>query len=168
MPRPDPSETHAIALAEAIDAAVHLTSLRIAVAESMTDGAIAARLAAAPHASDWFAGGVVTSTVGSKKMLGRDRMVSARAAEEMAVGVSKLKRANLALSVTGVCRAGDQDAQDVGTIFIGVRSPRGEVHVAERRLGGSPDEIVDSAVVAALRLLEARVDALVAHAARVH
>ena len=171
MPSPDPSEAHAIVLAESIAAAVRGTSLRIAVAESLTSGAIAVRLGAAPDSSEWFAGGIVAYMTESKHHvleLGQGPVVSARAAEQMATGVAKLMRANLTLSVTGVGGPDEQDGQEVGTIFIGVHSPRGELHVAERHLGGSPAEIVDSAVVAALRLLEARVHALVQQSARTH
>lgn len=171
MPSPDPSETHAIALAESIAAAVRGTSLRIAVAESLTSGAIAVKLGAAPNSSDWFAGAVVSYMTETKRRVldvGSGPVVSARAAEQMATGVAKLMGANLTLSVTGVGGPDEQDGQEVGTVFIGVHSPHGELHVAERHLGGSPEEIVDSAVVAALRLLEARVHALVQQSARTH
>ena len=76
--------------------------------------------------------------------------------------------ANLTVSITGVGGPDEQDGVEVGTVFIGVHSPHGELHVAERQLGGSPEEIVDSAVVAALRLLEARVHALVQQHTRSH
>ncbi|MET0933308.1 MAG: CinA family protein [Mycetocola sp.] len=171
MPTPDPSEAQAVALAENIAAAVRGTSLRIAVAESLTSGAIAARLGAAPNSSEWFAGGVVAYMTDTKHRvleLGPGPVVSARAAEQMATGVARLMGANLTLAVTGVGGPDEQDGQSVGTVFIGIHSPHGELHVAERQLGGSPEEIVDSAVVAALRLLEARVDALVQQHARPH
>lgn len=171
MPPPDSSEAHAVALAESIAEAVTGSTLRIAVAESLTSGAIAARLGRAPNASEWFAGGVVAFTTEARHRvleLGSGPLISARAAEQMATSVARLLGANLTLSVTGVPGPDEQDGQAVGTIFIGVHSPHGELHVAERQLGGSPDEIVDSAVVAALRLLEARVDALIQQSARSH
>jgi nicotinamide-nucleotide amidase len=94
-------------------------------------------------------------------------VVSARAAEEMASGIAKLTGANLTLSITGVGGPDEQDGREVGTVFIAIRSPHGEIHVAERMLGGSPEEIVESSVVASLRLLDARVEALAAtHNAR--
>ena len=167
----DPSEAQAAFLAESIAEAVDATTLRIAVAESLTSGLLASRLGAAPHSSTWFAGGVVAYTTETKHRVldvGPGPVVSARAAEQMATGVAKLMGANLGLSVTGVGGPDKQDGQDVGTIFIAIHSPRGELHVAERQLGGSPQEIVDSAVVAALRLLEARVNALVHQYARAH
>lgn len=169
MTSPDPSEAQAVALAGSIADAVGGTHLRIAVAESLTSGLLAARLAAATDASTWFAGGVVASmTETAHRVLdvGPGSVVSARAAEQMATGVAKLLGANLSLSVTGVAGPDKQDGQEVGTIFIGIRSPHGELHVAERQLGGSPEEIVDSAIVAALRLLESRVHALVQHGGR--
>ncbi|MBG6238057.1 nicotinamide-nucleotide amidase [Mycetocola sp. CAN_C7] len=169
MPSSNPSETQAIALAESIAAAADGSFLRIAVAESLTRGAIAFRLGGAPNASEWFSGGVVTNTTDAKQRileLGTSPVVSARAAEQMAAGVARLFGANLTVSVTGIQGPDRQDGHDVGTVFIGVHSPHGELHVAERALGGSPDEIVDSAVVAALRLLESRVHALVSSSNR--
>lgn len=169
MPTPDPSEAQAVALAEAIAAAVHGSSLRIAVAESLTSGAIAVRLGAAPNSSEWFVGGVVAYMTETKHRVlevGQGPVVSARAAEQMATGVARLMGANLTLAVTGVGGPDEQDGQPVGTVFISIHSPHGELHVAERQLGGSPGEIVDSAVVAALRLLESRVNALVQQHAR--
>jgi nicotinamide-nucleotide amidase len=171
MTSPDPSEAQAAALAESIAEAVDGTTLRIAVAESLTSGLLASKLGAAPNSTNWFAGGVVAYMTETKHRVldvGPGPVVSARAAEQMATGVAKLLGANLSLSVTGVGGPDKQDGQEVGTIFIGIHSPRGELHVAERQLGGSPQEIVDSAVVAALRLLEARVHALVPHNARSH
>lgn len=171
MTSPDPSDAQAAALAEAIAHAVDGTHLRIAVAECLTSGLLAVRLGAATHSSSWFAGGVVACMTETKHRVlevGPGPVVSARAAEEMATGAAKLLGANLSIAVTGVGGPGKQDGQEVGTIFIGIHSPRGELHVAERQLGGSPEEIVDSAVVAALRLLEARVHALVQPSARAH
>ena len=160
---PQPSE-QASDLAESIAARVEGSSLRIAVAESLTGGQLSMRLAAAPDSSSWFAGGVVaymTETKHRVLSVAPGPVVSARAAEEMASGVARLTGANLTLSVTGVGGPDEQDGREVGTVFIGIRSPHGELYVAERMLGGSPEEIVESAVVASLRLLDARVEALV-------
>ncbi|WP_090712856.1 CinA family protein [Mycetocola miduiensis] len=171
MTSPDPSEAQAAALAESIANAVDGTTFRIAVAESLTGGLLASRLAAAPNSSSWFAGGVVAYMTETKHRVldvGPGPVVSARAAEQMATGVARLLGANLSLSVTGVGGPDKQDGREVGTVFIGIHSPRGELHVAERQLGGSPEEIVDSAIVAALRLLESRVHALVQQNARSH
>ena len=159
------SSGQAVELAESIAARLDGTSLRIAVAESLTGGQLSMRLAAAPNSSSWFAGGLVAYMAETKhRVLGVSPgpVVSARAAEEMAAGIAKLTGANLTLSVTGVGGPDEQDGQGVGTVFIGVRSPHGELYVAERMLGGSPEEIIESAVVASLRLLDSRVDALAA------
>jgi nicotinamide-nucleotide amidase len=150
-------------LARSIAGRVDGSSLRIAVAESLTGGQVCMRLAAAPNSSSWFAGGLVAYMTETKhRVLGVSPgpVVSARAAEEMATGVARLTGANLTLSITGVGGPDEQDGREVGTVFIGIHSPHGELYVAERMLGGSPEEIVESAVVASLRLLDARVDAL--------
>ncbi|GGE88833.1 CinA family protein [Mycetocola zhadangensis] len=150
-------------LAESIAARIEGSTLHIAIAESLTGGQLSMRLAAAANSSSWFAGSLVAYMTETKhRVLGLSPgpVVSARAAEEMAAGIAKLTGANLALSITGVGGPDEQDGCEVGTVFIGLRSPHGEIYVAERMLGGSPEEIVESAVVASLRLLDARVDAL--------
>lgn len=157
------SSTQAAELAESIAERMDGSSLRIAVAESLTGGQLSMHLAASPNSSSWFAGGLVAYMTEIKhRVLGVSPgpVVSANAAEEMAAGIAKLTGANLTLSVTGVGGPDEQDGREVGTVFIGIRSPHGEIHVAERMLGGSPEEIVESAVVASLRLLDARVEAL--------
>lgn len=161
---PDSSLGQAIELAASIAERLDGSTLRIAVAESFSGGQLCKCLAAAPNAASWFAGGLVAYMTETKhRVLGvaPGPVVSARAAEEMAAGVARLTAANLTLAVTGVGGPDEQDGREVGTVFIAIRSPHGDMHVAERLLGGSPEEIVDSAVVASLRLLEARVDALV-------
>ncbi|MFU8948028.1 CinA family protein [Mycetocola zhadangensis] len=172
MSNPDAqsSSDSAAELAESIAARLEGSSLRIAVAESLTGGQLSMRLAAAPNSSNWFSGGLVAYMTETKHRVlnvSPGPVVSARAAEEMASGIAKLTGANLTIGVTGVGGPDEQDGREVGTVFIGVRSPHGEVHVAERMLGGSPEEIVESAVVASLRLLDSRVDALAStHTAR--
>ncbi|GAB3617500.1 CinA family protein [Okibacterium endophyticum] len=156
-------DIHSESLAASIAETIKGSHLRVAVAESLTSGLIATTLGAASGSSEWFLGGVVAYSAEVKhRVLGVSPgpVVSERAAGEMATGVAKLLGANVSLSVTGVGGPDELEGEPVGTVFIGCRSPHGEVHVAKRQLGGEPDEIIASTVVAALRLLESRVHAL--------
>jgi nicotinamide-nucleotide amidase len=102
--------------------------LRMAVAESLTGGMVAARLTSVPGASNWFAGGVVSYGEDVKRSLlgvGPGPVVSAEAAEEMALGVKALLNADIGLSLTGVAGPTIQDDQPVGTVFVGLADDAG-------------------------------------------
>ena len=99
---------------------------RLAVAESLTGGLVAARLTSVAGASGWFAGGLVTYAEEAKRSLLSVRpgpVVSEEAARDMAVGVAKLLGADVGLSLTGVAGPATQDGQPVGTVFVGLSGP---------------------------------------------
>src|SRR5690606_35614303 len=76
----------------------------LAVAESLTGGQVAAAFAAAPGASEWFAGGAVTYTRDAKHTVlavPEGPVVSEAAAQAMASGAPALFRADHALALTG-------------------------------------------------------------------
>jgi PncC family amidohydrolase len=83
--------------------------LTLAAAESLTAGNVQARIASVSGASGYFRGGVTAYSIAEKvKLLGVNRAaakrvncVSARVAEEMAVGAAKLFGADLAVATTG-------------------------------------------------------------------
>lgn len=67
--------------------------LHVAVAESLTSGAVASRLGAGPEAADWFRGGVVAYDERVKfDVLGvtPGPLVTERCAREMAEGVARM------------------------------------------------------------------------------
>ena len=97
--------------------------LRLAVAESLTGGMVAARLTSVPGASNWFAGGIVSYGEDVKRSLlsvSPGPVVSKAAAAEMASGVRDLLKADVGLSLTGVAGPTSQDDQPVGTVFVGL------------------------------------------------
>jgi nicotinamide-nucleotide amidase len=109
--------------------------LRMAVAESLTGGMVAARLTSVPGASNWFAGGVVSYGEDVKRSLlgvGPGPVVSAEAAEEMALGVKALLNADIGLSLTGVAGPTIQDDQPVGTVFVGLADDAGVGEAADQ------------------------------------
>lgn len=86
-----------------------LPDLRLAIAESMTGGNVQARVTAESGASTYFVGGVTAYTVDQKvALLGVSRgkakafdSISAEIARQMAHGVCRLMKCNLAVSTTG-------------------------------------------------------------------
>ncbi|MBL9206991.1 MAG: nicotinamide-nucleotide amidohydrolase family protein [Opitutaceae bacterium] len=82
---------------------------RVAAAESLTVGRVQARIGAESGSSGYFVGGITAYTLEAKvKHLGVDRgeavrtaCVSARVAEEMAVGVCRLFGVDFGVSTTG-------------------------------------------------------------------
>lgn len=136
--------------------------LKIAVAESLTAGLVAATLADIPGASKVLLGGIVAYQTPLKhRLLGVDARllesngaVDPGVAEQMAVGA----RARLALGVmvgtvgvstTGVAGPDWQDEQPPGTVYIGLASERGTTSFAHQ-FRGDRQEIREATVAAAL------------------
>jgi nicotinamide-nucleotide amidase len=112
--------------------------LTLAVAESLTAGQVQARVASVTGVSGYFLGGVTAYTLTQKvKLLGVDRRhakavncVSARVAEEMALGACGLFGAEVGVATTGYAEAAPAD---------GVAVPMAWWAVA-RRVSGKKNE----------------------------
>lgn len=144
--------------AEAIARTASERGITVAVAESLTGGAIAQALAAAPDASDWFAGGVVAYTVRTKaRVLGvpEGPVVNAPTARQMAQGVRELLDADIAAAVTGVGGPGDEEGRPPGTVFLAIVTVD-STRVTEFAFDGDAASVVAQTVDATLR--ELRVD----------
>jgi nicotinamide-nucleotide amidase len=142
-------------LADDIRARALQRRMTVAVAESLTGGALSAALAKAGDAGEWFAGGVVAYRNATKyRLLGvpEGPVITAEAARAMARGVLELTGADLAVAVTGVGGPGPEEGRPTGTVFI-CAATRSEVRDAEHAFEGEPDEVVTSAIEHALRLL---------------
>jgi nicotinamide-nucleotide amidase len=129
--------------------------LSVAVAESLTGGQIACRLAAAPDAASWFRGGLVAYAAEVKfEVLGvpPGPVVTEECARAMARGAARLLDADLAVAVTGVGGPDDEEGQPAGSVWFALVSPAGE-HVERRRFAGDPDEIVAATTERAVQLL---------------
>ncbi|HEY0866833.1 MAG TPA: competence/damage-inducible protein A [Fimbriimonas sp.] len=133
---------------------------RMAVAESMTGGQLAARLTSVPGSSDTFVGGVVTYAMELKQtLLGVSGQtlsefgpVSAETAREMALGALRMG-VEYSLSITG--NAGpepDVDQKPVGLVYIGCAGPFG-VDVEEHRFRGLREDVQRRATQSALAVL---------------
>lgn len=154
----------------AASAAVVLDALRergmtLAVAESLTGGALSAALVAVPGASDVLNGAVVAyATPVKASLLGVDAaLLAARGpvdpevAQQMAVGARRAlavdgRIADAGVATTGVAGPTAQGGQPVGTVHVGVSV--GECTLSRRFLfAGDRAAIRAASVEAALALL---------------
>ncbi|WP_076463795.1 CinA family protein [Actinomyces mediterranea] len=139
--------------------------LSIATAESVTGGALCARLVDVPGASAVVRGGVCTYATDLKaSVLGVDAdllaargPVDAEVALQMARGVRALMGADIGVSTTGVAGPGPADGHEVGTVHIAVNGPGGEDH-RELHLVGERAQIRALSVDAALHLVRSVLD----------
>lgn len=142
-------------LAGDVRAHAHGRGLTVAVAESLTGGALSATLAKAENAGEWFAGGVVGYTNATKfRVLGvpEGPVVTSAAARAMAVGVLRLTGADAAVAVTGVGGPGEEEGLPPGTVFM-CTATRGATHDFAHTFPGDPEEIVSLTIEHALRHL---------------
>lgn len=141
--------------------------LSLATAESLTGGALCARLVDAPGASRVVRGGVCCYASDLKAgLLGVDAgllaergPVDAEVARQMARGARTLMGADLALSTTGVAGPGPADGHEAGTVHIGLAWPSGAVS-RELRIDGDRARVRSASVDAALELLAELMDSL--------
>lgn len=128
-------------------------NLTLGVAESVSGGLVAGRLTNVPGSSEVFRGGVVSYASDIKfDLLGVDRgpVVSAAAAEQMATGVREVLKCDVGLALTGVAGPTEQDGQPVGTLFVALASPDGNVTSTHVRLPGQRDQMRQLSVITAL------------------
>jgi nicotinamide-nucleotide amidase len=138
-----------------IGAAAQRRNLTLAVAESLTGGMLSNRLASAPNASDWFAGGVVAYSRRVKHGLlsvPPGPVVSGEAALAMASGAARVLEADVAVAVTGVGGPDEQDGQPPGTVWLAIHDGNGAWSAAYH-FDGSPVEVCEDTCDQALRAL---------------
>ena len=107
--------------------------LTLAVAESLTAGNVQAQIAGVSGASSYFFGGVTTYSINEKvRLLGVNRAaakrvngVSARVAEEMAAGATKLFGTDLAVATTGYAEPSAVDGVEVPMAWWAMAHRRG-------------------------------------------
>ena len=144
---------------EAVGALLRGHGLTLGLAESVTGGLMASRVCDVAGASGFFRGSVVSYASEVKfDVLGvpNGPVVSAEAAQAMALGARKVLGADVGLSVTGVAGPAEQEGQPVGTIFIGLALGDDDVSSAELRLPGDRRRIREFSAISALNLLRLR------------
>lgn len=132
---------------------------RLAVAESLTGGQLAAALAAAPDAGDWFRGGIVAYHPEVKyELLGAPRgpVVTAPTAEAMASSAARLLGADCSVAVTGVGGPEPDEGKPAGTVYLSTWRDS-ELRTALHRFPGEPVDVMRQTIEAALKALIARV-----------
>jgi nicotinamide-nucleotide amidase len=144
--------------------------LTLTTAESCTGGLVAAALTDIAGASDVFDRGFVTySNEAKRKLLGvpaelleRFGAVSAEVAEAMAAGVCREAGTNASIAITGIAGpGGGSDKKPVGLVYIACAMRGERTEVREYRFGDpGRDEVRRQSVLAALSLLDERVQSL--------
>ena len=133
----------------------------LSVAESCTGGAIAAKFTAMAGASVYFNAGVVSySNEAKRDILGvniddivRYGAVSETVAIQMAEGVRRAGQSDYAVSTTGIAGpTGGSAEKPVGTVWIGVATPKGSFAVL-KNCGTDRSQIIDRATAYAIKLL---------------
>jgi nicotinamide-nucleotide amidase len=112
----------------------------VAVAESLTSGAVASALGQAPSAATWFRGGVVAyAKLVKYELLGvpPGPVVSATAVAAMARSTAELLGADLTVALSGVGGPGPDEGQPAGTVWFAV-ARHGAVTTTLARYEGHP------------------------------
>jgi nicotinamide-nucleotide amidase len=130
------------------------------VAESLTGGLLAAALTDTPGASATFRGGLVVYATDLKArlagvpapLLHAQGAVSPDVAAALAGGVRDRLGASYGLGLTGVAGPEPQQGVPVGTVYLGLATPRGG-QVRRLALPGDRAAVRAAAVAAALDLL---------------
>jgi nicotinamide-nucleotide amidase len=132
--------------------------MTVGVAESLTGGLVGARLAETEGASKWFRGSIVCYDSKVKFDLldvPEGPVVSAEAAEAMALGACRRLEADAGISVTGVAGPATQDDQPVGTVFMAV-AVGDAVESAEVHFTGDRQHIRQFSTISLLDMLRRR------------
>ena len=128
--------------------------MRVAVAESLTCGALASEIGAAGDTSEWFVGGVIAYSNDVKfGVLGvrKGPVVTRECAAQMAEGVVRLTGADVGIAVTGVGGPGAEEGHPAGTVFIAVAA-NGDTTVEQRHFPGTPQQVLSATTAAAITL----------------
>jgi nicotinamide-nucleotide amidase len=139
--------------------ALLLRDQTVAVAESLTGGALSAALSGRPGSSATFRGGLVVYATDLNESLAgvpgpvlrASGAVAGGTAAALAAGVRERLGATWGLAVTGVAGPDEQEGKPVGTVFLAVAGPSAEV--LEVRLPGDRDRVRALTVQSALHLL---------------
>ena len=146
--------------AEAVVAALRARGQTLAVAESLTGGALAAAIVEVSGASEVFRGGLVLYAVDLKVTLGgvpedllrRHGPVHPDVVGAMAEGARLRCGATWGLATTGVAGPDPHGGQPPGTVWLGLASPS-RTATSGRRFAGARSAVRAGSVLAALEWL---------------
>jgi nicotinamide-nucleotide amidase len=129
-------------------------ALTISSAESLTGGLFSQHLTRVPGASSIVKGGIVCYTNEIKRdvlkvseaTLQTEGAVSERCAREMAENVKHMMGTDIGISFTGVAGPDSSEGKPVGTVYIGIALPNGDVKTYSITLAGGRDGIRERSV----------------------
>ena len=136
-------------------------NLRLALAESCTGGALAARITNIPGSSEVFLESAVTYSNDAKinrlgvnpATLEKHGAVSRETAMEMAKGTALSSKADIGLAITGIAGPGGATPdKPVGLVYIALYN-QGELSCEELRWSGSRERVRARAVAKSLEIL---------------
>lgn len=120
---------------------------RIATAESITAGRVAAALSRGESASEWMLGGLVAYSEDVKRRIlsvTADSLVSAQCAQEMAAAAFDLFDADVTVATTGVGGPDPVDGAAPGTVYVAVATIDG-ARTFSHTFDGNPADVLRSA-----------------------
>jgi nicotinamide-nucleotide amidase len=147
-------------LVERVVSQLRLRGATLAVAESLTGGALTASLVTVPGVSAVLRGGVVAYASDLKRdllgvdpdLLAAEGTVHPEVARQMALGAARRLGASHAVATTGVAGPGPADGRPAGTVHVAVLAAD-LVRVRSLRLAGGRAALRAASVDVALALL---------------
>ena len=133
--------------------------LTLGLAESLTGGLVASRLASVTGASAWLRGSIVAYSPEVKfSVLGvpDGPVVTESAARAMAEGARRVLGADIGLALTGVAGPDPSEGRTPGTVIIALALPGRDIESVEVRLPGDRERVRQYATISALDLLRRR------------
>src|SRR4051794_9349138 len=122
---------------------VATTGRRVAVAESLSGGALALAIVEIPGSGEWFRGGVVAYDAQVKRdLLGvaDGPVITRTAALQMAAGVGRLLGADVGIATTGCAGPEPMEDQPVGTLWVAATADA-QSEAYHYVVDGDPDEV---------------------------
>ena len=148
-------------IAEKLVALLKAQGLTCATAESCTGGGVGSAITAVPGSSAVFAGGVISYSNDVKRnvlgvssdILQNVGAVSSETAAQMAEGVRRLLKTDLAVSLTGIAGPdGGSEKKPVGLVWFGLATENG-VRTEKAIFRGDRAQVREQAVTHALGML---------------
>lgn len=147
-------------LIEELFRAVEERGCTISTAESLTGGQLAAAIAAAPQAGQWFRGGIVAYHPEVKYDLleaPRGPVVTPETAAAMARSAAELLGGEYSVALTGVGGPEPSEGHPPGTVYLASYGGAAEPTISLHRFEGRPVEVMEQTIKAALTELIARI-----------
>ena len=155
-------ENLSMTVAEKLVDLLKAQGLTCATAESCTGGGIGSAITAVPGSSEVYWGGVISydnsvkhGVLGvSEETLATVGAVSSETAAQMAIGVRKLLRTDLAVSVTGIAGpGGGSDEKPVGLVWFGLADADGKTRSEKAIFPGDREAVRKATILHALGML---------------